>query len=99
MFGRSKEVVRDQVDCTSFIEPFLINSSTAKRLGKVERRGKKPCCREVSKEYWVKSASIFSLMIASSTLQTTNVRPMGLKMFGPVMRCSSATDAAVARRQ
>ncbi len=48
----------------------------------VERRGRKPCCRNVNLENWDKWASIFSLRIASSTLQTTDVRPMGLNRFG-----------------
>ncbi len=52
---------------------------------RVDRRGRKPCYREFSNEYWDNWASIFSLRIASSTLQTTSVRLMGLNGFESVV--------------
>ncbi len=61
---------------------FVINSSATRRLVRVERRGRKPCCRDVNNENWDKWARIFSLRIASSTLQTTDARLMGLNRFG-----------------
>ncbi len=46
---------------------------------RVERR---LSCHDVNNENWDKWASTFSLRIASSTLQTTDVRLMGLNRFG-----------------
>ncbi len=44
---------------------------------RVERRGRKPCRRVVNNENWHKCAGIFSLRIASSTLQTIGVKTDG----------------------
>ncbi len=51
----------------------------------VEWRGSKPCCRVTNKENWGKSTSFFSLKIASSTLQTIDVRSRRLNRFGSVV--------------
>ncbi len=74
---------------------FAINSSATKRLFRVERRGRKPCCRE----NWDKWASIFSLRIASITLQTTDVRRMDLIRFECAVRGAIATGVTMAWRQ
>ncbi len=66
---------------------------------KVERRGRKPCCRDVNNENWDKWASIFSLRIASSTLQTTDVRLMGRNRFGSAVRGAFVTGVTMAWHQ
>ncbi len=78
---------------------FVINFSATMRLVKVERRGRKPCCRDVINENWDKWASMFSLRIASSTLQTTDARLMGLNRFGFAVRGAFATGVTMAWRQ
>ncbi len=78
---------------------FVINSSAERRLVRVEHWGRKPCCREVNNENWDRWASIFSLRIASSTLQTTGVRLMDLNRFGSAARGAFATGAMIAWRQ
>ncbi len=70
-----------------------------RRLVRVERRGRKPCCRDANNEKWDKWASIFSLRIASSTLQTTDVRLMGINRFGSAVRDAFATGVTMALRQ
>ncbi len=72
---------------------------TATRLVKGECRGRKSCCRDVNNENWDKWASIFSLSIASSTLQTTDVRLMDLNRFGPAVLGASASGVTMAWRQ
>ncbi len=51
----------------------------------VERWGRKPGCRDVSNQNWDRWASIFSLRIASSTLQT-DVRLKGQNRFGSAVQ-------------
>ncbi len=65
---------------------FVINSSATRRLVRVERRGRKPCYRDVNNENWEKWSSTFSLRRASSTFQTTDVRLMGMNRFGSAVR-------------
>ncbi len=77
----------------------MINSSAARRLVRVERRGRKPCYREFNMETLDMWASIFSLGMASSTLQTTDVRLMGLNRFGSAVRGVFATGVTMAWRQ
>ncbi len=77
---------------------FVINSSAARRLVSVERQGKKPCFRDVNNENWDNWASIFSLRIASITLQTIDVRLMGLNRFRSAVRGAFATGVTMAWR-
>ncbi len=65
----------------------------------MERRERKPCCCDVSKENWDKWARIFSLRIASNTLPTTDVRLMGLNRFGSAVRGVFATGVTMTWRQ
>ncbi len=50
-------------------------------------------------KFFDKRASIFSLRIASSTLQTTDVRLMGLNRFGSAVRGAFATGVTMAWRR
>ncbi len=76
---------------------FVINSSVTRRLGRVELRGKEPCCRDVNNEIETNGPAS-SLKIASSTLQTTNPRLMGLNRFGSAVRGVFATGVTMAWR-
>ncbi len=78
---------------------LVINSSATRRLVRVECRRNKSCCRGVNYEDWDKWASMFSLRIASSTLETTDIRLIRLSRFGSVVRGAFATGVTMARHQ
>ncbi len=88
------EIQVDNFDCVPFIKP-----SADRRLVKVDRRVRKPCCFVVSSDNWDKWDNSFSLRIISRILQTTDVRLRGLNCLGSVVRGLFATGVTIARRQ
>ncbi len=62
-------------------------------------KGRGQAVARSAKDNWDKLASIFSLRVASSTFQTTDVNLMGLNWFGSVVRGGFATGVTMPQYQ
>ncbi len=80
------EIQVDNVNCIQFGKPPVTVSSADIKSISVNQRGRKLCCPVAKRESLTKRDSSFSLRIVATTLQTADVRLMGLNCLGSVVQ-------------